>query len=43
VFEEMEERITVAQTDQGKRLQVRVDDLLRLLEAYRSGMIPERH
>ena len=43
VFEKMDTRMTVAETDQGKALQIRVNDLLRLLEAYRSGLIPERH
>ncbi len=43
VFEKMHTRITVAQTDQGRELQVRVDELLRLLESYRTGLIPEKH
>jgi fructose-1,6-bisphosphatase-3 len=43
VFEKMQTRITVAQTDQGRELQIRVDDLLRLLEAYRTGLIAEKH
>ena len=43
VFEKMQTRLKVAQTDQGRELQIRVDDLLRLLEAYRTGLIPEKH
>ena len=43
VFEKMQTRLKVAQTDQGRELQVRVNDLLRLLEAYRTGLIPEKH
>ena len=43
IFEEMESRVTVAQTDQGQQLQSRVDDLLMLLEAYRSGAVAEDH
>ena len=39
----MQTRLKVAQTDQGRELQVRVNDLLRLLEAYRTGLIPEKH
>ena len=33
----------VAQTDEGRELQTRVDDLKALLEAYRSGAITEDH
>ena len=43
VIDVMERRVKVAQTDQGKRLQKRVDDLQLLLEAYRSGAIREQH
>ena len=43
VFEKMQTRIKVAQTDQGRELEIRVKDLMRLLEAYRSGLIAEKH
>ncbi len=43
IFEWMEHRIKIAQTDQGRKLQVQVDDLLDLLEAYRSGAVTEDH
>ena len=33
----------VSQTDEGAELQTRVDDLLMLLEAYRSGAVTENH
>ncbi len=43
VFEIMEKRIKVADTDEGRMLQAQVNDLLRLLEAYRSGAVAENH
>ncbi len=43
VFEAMESRIKVAQTDEGAQLQAQVHDLMRLLEAYRSGAVAENH
>ena len=43
IFEHMERRVKVAQTDQGRELQARVDDLMLLLEAYRSGAVTEDH
>ncbi len=43
VFEKMPSRIKVAQTDQGRDLQARVNDLLLLLQAYRSGAVKEDH
>ena len=43
VFETMETRVKVAQTDEGRELQMQVDDLKRLLEAYRSGAVAENH
>jgi len=43
IFEHMESRVKIAQTDQGKELQARVNDLLLLLEAYRSGAVTENH
>ena len=42
-FETMENRVKIEQTDLGKELQVRVNDLLRLLEAYRTGAVAEAH
>ena len=43
IFEKMESQVKVAQTDQGRDLQARVDDLLMLLDAYRSGAVTEDH
>ena len=43
VFEELTTRMKVAQTDEGRDLQAKVDDLLQLLAAYRSGAVTEDH
>lgn len=43
VFEKLDSRMRVSQTDEGSALQTRVDDLLLLLEAYRSGAVTEDH
>ena len=43
VFEHMESRVKIAQTDQGRELQARIDDLRLLLEAYRAGAVTEDH
>ncbi len=43
IFEKLEARMRVSQTDEGTELQTRVDDLLMLLEAYRSGAVTEDH
>lgn len=43
VFERMESRMKVAQTDLGHELQTQINDLLALLEAYRNGAVPESH
>jgi len=43
VFEKLETRMKVADTDEGKEIQTRVDDLLLLLAAYRSGAVREGH
>lgn len=43
VFERMESRMKVAQTDLGHELQMQINDLLALLEAYRNGAVPEAH
>ncbi|WP_251211948.1 fructose-1,6-bisphosphatase [Adlercreutzia murintestinalis] len=42
VVEQVEKRTLVADTDTGIRLQQRADELGRLVEAYRQGLIPER-
>jgi len=41
VFEKMETRMKVAETDEGRELQAQVDDLMMLLDAYRSGAVTE--
>ena len=43
IFEKMETRMRVSQTDEGAELQDRVDMLLMLLDAYRSGAVTEDH
>ena len=43
IFEHMESRLKVSETDQGRELQARVDDLHKLLQAYRSGAVTEDH
>jgi len=43
IFETMEHRVKVAETDEGRELQAQVEDLLMLLEAYRSGAVAEAH
>jgi len=43
IFEKMETRMRVSQTDEGAELQTRVDDLKLLLEAYRTGAVTENH
>ena len=43
IFEKMNTRMKVAETDEGRRLQTQVDDLMDLLEAYRSGAVTENH
>lgn len=43
VFETLETRMKVSQTDEGIDLQAQVDDLVRLIEAYRSGAVAENH
>ena len=42
-IERMEKRMKVAETDEGRVLRSRVDDLRRLLEAYKSGAVAEDH
>ena len=43
IFERMEERQTVADTDEGEALRTRITDLRRLLQAFRDGAVPEDH
>lgn len=43
VFEKLETRMRISQTDEGSELQTRVDDLMLLLEAYRTGAVTEDH
>ena len=43
IFERLENRQKVAETDEGRRLQIRIDDLRELLEAYKAGVITEDH
>ena len=43
IFETLETRMRVGQTDEGAELQTRMDDLLLLLEAYRTGAVTENH
>ena len=43
IFEKMETRMRVSQTDEGAELQDRVNMLMLLLDAYRSGAVTEDH
>ena len=43
VFERMDRRQKIAETDVGRALQEQIDDLLALLAAFRSGAIVEQH
>ncbi len=43
VFERMEKRQKIADTDIGRLLQEQIDDLMALLSAFRSGAIAEAH
>ena len=43
LIETMEQRMKVAETDEGVDLQDQVYDLLRLIDAYRSGAVTENH
>ena len=43
IFEKLETRMRVSQTDEGAELQDRVDMLMMLLDAYRSGAVTEDH
>lgn len=43
VFERMDSRVKIAETDIGSKLQAQVDDLRLLLLAYRTGAVTEDH
>ena len=43
VFETLEQRMRLSQTDEGVDLQTQVNDLMLLLDAYRSGAVAEDH
>ena len=43
VFERMDSRQKIAETDIGRQLQEQIDDLMDLVAAYRSGAIAENH
>ena len=43
IFEKMATRMKVSETDEGRELQSQVDDLLDLMEAFRSGAVTEDH
>ena len=43
IFETMEERMKVSETDEGVELREQVYDLLRLIDAYRNGAVTENH
>jgi fructose-1,6-bisphosphatase-3 len=43
IFERMESRVKIAQTDHGAAMKELVDDLMMLLDAYRTGAVTEDH
>ncbi len=43
IFERLESRQKIEETDLGRELQQRIADLRALLEAYRAGAVPEDH
>jgi len=43
LFENMETRIKISETDEGRELQAQISALRRLLEAYRAGAVTENH
>ena len=43
IFEHMESRVKIAETDIGRTLQAQADDLRRLLLAYKTGAVTEDH
>ena len=43
IFEKLDHRMKVSETDEGQVLQAQVDDLMALLSAYRAGAVTENH
>lgn len=43
IFENLDRRMKVAETDEGRQTQAQIDDLRRLLDAYRAGAVLEDH
>lgn len=43
IFEHMGSRMKISETDSGRELQTRMNDLVALLEAYRNGAVTEAH
>ena len=43
IFEKLEHRMRVSETDEGYQLQTQVDELKELLNAYRAGAVTETH
>lgn len=43
VFERLEQRMKIDQTDVGRQLREQISDLMALLSAYRNGEIAEEH
>ena len=43
IFEKLDHRMKVSETDEGRQLQAQVDDLMLLLNAYRTGAVTETH
>ena len=43
VFERLEGRLKIAQTDVGRQLQAQSDDLRNLVDAYKAGAVLEDH
>ena len=43
VFERLDRRMRVGDTDEGQQIRAQIDDLRRLLEAYRAGAVLEDH
>lgn len=41
LVKQMPRRLLIADTDEGDALRDRIDDLMRLISAYRSGVIKE--
>jgi len=42
IIENMPQRVTVADTDEGKEMARQVEELQDLIQAYRSGVLEER-